>query len=131
MDISYFTDLLLKEYIRINGLSDEETKDIKRIILAGFIPNNILEKRDAARIINLFIRYTKIENEENQWEKAKRLKDLYDCRTCVDHVAQMYVKGIIEPIHNDVFGMRNAVTDKESRRIIEKVFDKTKRNIPD
>lgn len=125
-----FTDLLLKKYSEKYEVSDDKLKEIKRIIIVGLLPDNFLEKRDAARLIHLFFRYTKIEEDEENWDKAKILKDLYDCRSCVDHVAQIYVKGIIRPVNFDVFGMRNAITDKEAFEIIDNVFDKNIRIMP-
>jgi len=130
MNISTFTDKLINEYILKYGSSVEEAEKIKKIISIGLLPNNLLEKRDAARIIHLFIRQTKIEADEPDWEKAKQLKDLYDCHVCVDHVAQIYVKGIINPAKKDVFGMRNMITDKEVEEIISRVFDTNKRMMP-
>lgn len=125
-----FTDLLLNEYKERYDVSEDRLKEIKRIIIVGLIPENILEKRDAARLIHLFFRYTRIEEDEENWDKAKVLKDLYDCRSCVDHVAQIYVKGIIRPVSIDVFGMRNAVTDKEAIDIVNNVFNKEIRILP-
>lgn len=125
-----FTDLLLKKYSEKYDVSDDILKEIKRIIIVGLLPDNILEKRDAARLIHLLFRYTKIEEDEENWDKAKVLKDLYDCRSCVDHVAQIYVKGIIQSESTYVFGMRNAVTDKEAFDIVNCVFDKEIRKVP-
>lgn len=131
MNISAFIEKLLNEYIRIYNASNEEAQEIKRIISVGLIPDNPLEKRDAARIIHFFLRQTKIESDEPEWDKAKKLKDLYDCHTCVDHVAQIYVKGIISVAYEDVFGMRNNITDKEAEEIINRVFNIDKRVKPD
>lgn len=130
MSIGEFTDLLLSEYALRNGVSEETTKEIGRIITVGFIPQKVLEKRDAAQIIHFFIRQTKIEEDESSWEKAKILKDLYDCRSCVDHVAQIFVKGIITPSSELIFGTRNMVTDSEANDIIKRIFEKDKRIVP-
>lgn len=61
---------------------------------------------------------------------AKKLADLYDCRTCVNHVAQMYDKGIIEAVtYNDklIFGMKNNVSFNEAQNIANRVCNKSER----
>lgn len=130
MSISDFTDLLLNEYASRNDIGKDKLKEIDRIISVGFVPEKILEKRDAAQIIHFFIRQTKIEEDESTWEKAKKLKDLYDCHSCVDHVAQIFVKGIITPSSESVFGMRNMIMEKEAIIIINRIFEKDKRIVP-
>lgn len=59
-------------------------------------PFDILDKRTAARIIHQFMKIElKIPDEENI-SKAEELKDLYTCRVCANHIAQVYVKGIMK-----------------------------------
>ena len=125
-----FTDYLIKEYVSHCMVSTKEAMEVKRIVLVGLISGDLLEKRNAARIIHFFLRYTHLEEDEPDWDKAKILKDLYDCRVCVDHVGQIYVKGIIEPASVDVFGMRDIINSEEAQIIISKVFDKSRRIIP-
>lgn len=56
--------------------------------------------------------------------RAYGIKDLFDCRTCVNHVAQMVLKGIIPPDETTrdgaVFGMRRKLTYEEARDIAER-----------
>lgn len=55
-----------------------------------------LLRRQAARILHEFIRKECRETDEEDWGAARELADLYDCRVCANHVAQVYVKGIME-----------------------------------
>lgn len=81
-----------------------------------------LERRSAARIIHQFLKLECGERDEANWEAAKVLLDLYDCRVCVNHVAQVYVKGIMEPAMEHIFGMRMGVNAAEAKDIIARVF---------
>ena len=95
MTTEQFCDYLLEEYSKKSNVSATDISEIKRIISVGYNKDAKLERRNAAAIMHLFMRRTKIEPDEDNWDKAKVLKDLYDCRVCVDHVGQMYVKGIM------------------------------------
>ncbi len=55
----------------------------------------LLERRAAARIVHGFLQQECMEADETDWDAARALKDLFDCRVCVGHVAQVYVKGIM------------------------------------
>lgn len=127
MTTEQFCDYLLKEYSRRANVSLTDISEINRIISVGYVKNADLERRNAAAIMHLFMRRTGIESDEDNWDKAKILKDLYDCRVCVDHVGQMYVKGIILSEGPDVFGMRSILDEKEAFEIVDRLFDRSKR----
>ena len=59
-------------------------------------PYNPLDRRAAARIVHQFMRIElKIEDLADV-SAAENLKDLYTCRSCAAHVAQVYCRGLIE-----------------------------------
>lgn len=127
MTTEQFCDYLLDEYRKRTDSSLEVLAEIKRIISVGYVKDAGLERRNAAAILHLFMRRTGLESDEDNWDKAKILKDLYDCRVCVDHVGQMYVKGIMESESKDVFGMRKILDEKEAGDIVGRLFDRSKR----
>ena len=86
-----------------------------------------LHRNDAARILHEFLRRELGERDEANWDEAKTLKDLYDCRTCVLHVAQVYVKGIMGAEEN-VFGMRHLISRREAGEIAARAVWKEKRH---
>ena len=112
-----------------------------------------LLRRQAARILHEFIRKECRETDEEDWGAAKELADLYDCRVCANHVAQVYVKGIMEahargksgersgeepeqcpngklPEKKDMvtyFGMEERVLPLEAGRITARALDKRRR----
>lgn len=90
-----------------------------------------IERRSAARIIHEILRRELEEPDEDSWQGAELLKDLYDCHTCVNHVAQVYAKGIMEPMEEgNIFGMRRELTEQEAELIVLRIFSKEKRKPP-
>ena len=60
--------------------------------------DNNIKRSDAARILHLYIREKLQLKDLPDISKAEVLKDLYDCRICVNHIAQVYLRGIMKPI---------------------------------
>lgn len=112
----------LPDYGRRRGwLEDKDATGWKKAV----------ERRDAARIIHEFLRRELKEKDENDWQGAEQLKDLYDCHICVNHVAQVYAKGIMEPAEGrDIFGMRRELTEQEAELIVLRIFSREKRKPP-
>lgn len=91
-----------------------------------------LERRAAARILHSFLRKERQEPDEADWRGAERMKDLYDCHTCVNHVAQMYAKGIMEPFRNPfLFQMHRVVEEAEGSSIVRRAFLREERIPPE
>lgn len=83
-----------------------------------------LPRGSAARILHLYLKKIRYEPDLEEWNRAGNLADLYDCRTCVQHIAQVVEKGIMEPdtlktAQGDslVFCSRKYVTREEAERI--------------
>lgn len=90
-----------------------------------------MKRMTAARIVHEFLNKERHEADEGNWQGAENLKDLYDCHTCVNHVAQVYAKGIMEPVGGgQLFGMRLELTSEEAEAIVSRIFSKDKRRIP-
>lgn len=57
------------------------------------------------------------------------IRDIYDCRLCVDHIAQVYLKGLIKPVTIPgasegsilIFNGREAIDDAEAVEIVSSV----------
>ncbi|MGN0506505.1 MAG: rhodanese-like domain-containing protein [Lachnospiraceae bacterium] len=89
-----------------------------------------VERRTAAGIVHEILRKERNEADEESWHGAEKLKDLYDCHTCVNHVAQVYAKGIMEPVEGDRFGMRRELTFEEAKEIVLRMFCRERRKPP-
>ncbi|MBO4515033.1 MAG: rhodanese-like domain-containing protein [Lachnospiraceae bacterium] len=85
-----------------------------------------IRRNSAARILHEFLLRELGEADASDWSKAKELKDLYDCRTCVNHVAQTVCKGIMLP-DGLVFGMQRTISRREAKEMIERALTPRKR----
>lgn len=85
---------------------------------------------DAARIFHNVLTEYLGEKDEEDWSSALVLRDLYDCHTCVYHIAQIYAKGIMESYDNNLFAGEKGITKSELCTFIERIKDKSKRVIP-
>lgn len=86
-----------------------------------------IERRAAARIIHETLLTELAEKDEDEWSAAEKLMDLYSCRTCVRHIAQVYVKGIMFSRDHNVFDVTGNMTFSEAVGIIARVLDRKKR----
>ena len=84
-------------------LGDDDSDCIEEAHRLGIIdkyesehPENILLRKDAARILHLYMTKVLEIRDEADISPASALKDLYDCRVCVNHIAQVYLKGIMK-----------------------------------
>lgn len=86
-----------------------------------------MERRHVAASIHNYLLNTLHEKDEENWDAAKELKDLYDCHSCVMHIAQVYVKGIMSASeeNEELFGVRQIVKDSELLQIVNRVLSRT------
>lgn len=59
-------------------------------------PESKVLRKDAAKILHLYMLKVLSLKDEEDISPASVLKDLYDCRVCVNHIAQVYLKGIMK-----------------------------------
>lgn len=83
-------------------------------------------RQNVARLIHEKLLLVYKEGDEQDISAASVLKDLYDCRICVNHVAQVFLKGIMRP-GETVFGMRELVTEEEALLIAERTLKRDRR----
>lgn len=86
--------------------------------------------RDAARIAHEYMRDILGEQDLSDISDAAILRDLYDCGACVNHVAQVYLRGIMAPVSERVFGMTVNVTSAELASIERRLLDPATRLTP-
>ena len=75
-----------------------------------------LDRRTAARIIHMFMK--KILGIR---DLKDGLKDLFDCRVCAAHIAEVYIRGIIQPIDMNgmlIFDVFRSVSEEEAEKMI-------------
>ena len=81
----------------------------------------LIPRRLAARVVHLFM--TRILNiPDIDWDEALKLRDIYECRSCANAIAQVYQRGIMLPIDEDRFGLSEDVTPEALERIIDRLY---------
>lgn len=83
-------------------------------------------RQNAAKRVHEWLRDCCHEPDEADIEAALRLKDIYDCHACLNNVAQVYVKGIMDA-RGGIFGMREELTEREAAEIAERAAKPEKR----
>ena len=89
-------------------------------------PQKPLDRRTAARIIHQFMKIEMHIPDETDISQAEKLKDLYTCRVCANHIAQVVVKKIMQPVlapdeKTYIFDSLAIVTKQEQEQIIKKI----------
>lgn len=93
-------------------------------------PEELIKRRTAAGIIHQVLLCAG-EADEEQIGAALRLRDLYVCRTCVNHIAQVYAKGIIAEWGDGFFGVDELITYKEAEEMLHRIMDRQLRRKPE
>jgi rhodanese-related sulfurtransferase len=88
---------------------------------------NPIERRSAARIVHEALLKEFLEIDEEKWSASEKLIDLYSCHTCVMHIAQVYVKGIMLGRENNVFDVKGNITLSEAAAIVVRMLVRGKR----
>ena len=86
-----------------------------------------IERRSAARIVHEALLTEFGERDEYEWSAAEILRDLYSCHTCVMHIAQMYVKGIMLGRDNNMFDAVGSLSHAEAAEVVVRMLDREQR----
>ena len=93
-------------------------------------PNLFIQRKRAAVIVHrMLIRFMKL-SDIRDISPALGLADIYDCRTCLNSVAQVYMRGIMEAKGTTirdgrevpVFGMNEFMTVGDMKKLTEITF---------
>lgn len=96
-------------------------------------PDDYITRKAAARIIHHTLLYLLDEMDVSDIRPANVLIDLYDCRTCVLHIAQVYCKGIMgsKTITDkntgktyEIFDMNSGIEHDEMNQILSKIWER-------
>ena len=90
--------------------------------------DELLNKKTAARIIHNFMQKELNVPDSPDIEKAKELLDLYTCRVCTNHIAQVYVKNIMPAEEYEqngqvgtIFNLLKVLSFEEAEKIIQNI----------
>ena len=88
-------------------------------------PEKTLNRQTAARIVHLFLRIECGVPDIEDIKKAETLKDLYNCRVCANHIAQVYLRNIMSSQEYEqqflIFNHLGQVSKSEALEIIKKI----------
>jgi hypothetical protein len=99
-------------------------------------PDEKISRKAAAGIIHRVLLFLCEEMDDADISASERLADLYDCHTCVQHISQVFCKGIIDckTILNygkkeniSIFDMNSGVTADEMKCILDRIWNKEMR----
>lgn len=118
--ILLFEKLNLYDALSEPGPGREEKE---KLLLSDLPADESLERKNAARIIHEILKMIGIADLDNI-EPAGALLDLYDCRVCVNHIAQVYLRGIMESRKIGgavIFDSRGTVSVGDAARYAENI----------
>ena len=86
-------------------------------------PDAVLNRQSAARILHQFLRLECGLPDLADISPALKLRDLYTCRACAEHIAQIYTRGLMQQTDELMFFNHLApLTKTEAQTILEKLF---------
>ena len=124
LDDSYITrEKFINLLVSFSGIPREEllikgvleTKDLSD-------PDEPIERRSVAEILHNYIRIILQIKDEEDIKEAYILKDLFDCRVCANHIAQVYLKGIMDATDVDglhIFNVFGKVSEEEAEKYLQ------------
>ena len=80
-----------------------------------------VSKKNAARILYALSRDV-MHQKALDWTRAKKLRDIYECRVCAEAIAQMVEREIITCSGEDIFGINDLMTDEELKTAVKKII---------
>ena len=90
--------------------------------------DNALNRQTAARIVHQFMKIELGVPDLPDITPANVLADLYTCHTCVNHIAQVYLRGIMtaqtverDGVEHQIFNHLGEITEEEIRFALERI----------
>ena len=91
--------------------------------LENEFPDTAITRQSTARVVHEMLRTAYHEADDENWTVAEALADLYDCHTCVMHVAQVYVKGIMTGSGDGLFHGSDTLTGAEAEVVMMRLVE--------
>lgn len=118
-------DKFIEMLVSFSGISKEELLQ-KGVLETGDLSESFeeIDRRSAARILHNFMRIVLGIKDEPDISKAYVLKDLFDCRVCANHIAQVYLRGVMKEVNIDgliIFDVYGKVTESDVEVWLEAV----------
>ncbi|WP_143405016.1 hypothetical protein [Eubacterium uniforme] len=88
--------------------------------------DNQIDRRNSARILHMYLLNELNIKDADDITPAYVLKDLFDCRVCANHIAQVYLRGLMESVKIGeicIFDLHGDVKDEDIKNIKCKLND--------
>ena len=118
-------DKFIEMLVSFSGISKEELLQ-KGVFETGDLSESFeeIDRRSVSRILHNFMRIVLGIKDESDISKAYVLNDLFDCRVCANHIAQVYLKGVMKEVNIDgliIFDVYGKVTENDVEVWLEAV----------
>ena len=138
ISVFYFVSLIFEAFSSVNNLGKIEEKNfLEYAHRRGWLEDKDqrfsgaeLSRRDAARIIHSFLQLELKQKDLPDIEPALKLADIYTCHLCVNHIAQVFCRGIMtaRQVERDgkiytIFDSLAGVSENEGKEIIKRTLD--------
>lgn len=124
---------LLDKLIKGSNMDEAEIPVSMKYLLTEFAEDYELERRNAASIIHIFIKdmlgFADI-TDPYVTKDSMKLKDLYDCRVCVQAIIQVHSRKLMPALYrlsedSEMFGGRDLFTESELNDVLNKLSNMT------
>ena len=109
---------MIQGYVESTGLDLDD--DSLRPLLP-YITDSALSRKMAAKIVHIFIRDI-MKMPDLDWDRAYKLRDIYECRTCANSIAQVFQREIITSLSEDRFGLSEEFTKEGEEKALQSLF---------
>ena len=85
-----------------------------------------LDRKNAARLLHMYMKYELGIKDVTDITPAYELRDLFDCRVCANHIAQVYLQGVMDAAKigdMKIFDSNAEFTEREARESIKKLSE--------
>ncbi len=127
-----FAEEFLEIIIQTSSKKDSSCQSSILLKILSDIPKEVdITKKQAAIIAHEYIKKILHIEDEDDITAANQLRDLYDCRVCAHHIAQVYCKGIMGAMIDAtaagthelpmLFGVNEPLSEAEASTIAERI----------
>jgi hypothetical protein len=110
---------MIQGYVENTGM-DLDDDSVKPLL--PYISDGALSRKMAAKLIHIFMRDI-MKLSDLDWDRALKLKDIYECRTCANSIAQVFQRGIILPLEEDRFGSSEDFTPEVEKQALNSLLN--------
>lgn len=127
MTTKVFADYLLSEYEKNTNhpVSDALRVNFLDYALGHFSTEqleSLVTKKQAAIIIHQFLTII-LKLKDADWKDAGKFQDIYECRVCANAIAQCYVRGIMLPRTEQIFGIQDEPSESDLEEYVKRAIE--------